>query len=132
MASDSREDVGNVRGLGIEEKAGIDALEVTAWFPIPCPRSGADRVHVADGNCMLNRTRTRARRRAGGWTPQLNTWVSPLIRLSNYFAFAPPFQAYTPLLTAFLATLLKLRDEPPSQILPFAPSLHLSFQTSPG
>lgn len=76
MASHSREDVGNLRGLGIEEKAGIDALEVTACFPIPCPRSGADRVHVADGNCMLNRTRTRARRRAGGWTPQLNTWVS--------------------------------------------------------
>ena len=73
---------------------------------------------------MLNRT--RARRRAGGWTPQLNTWVSPLICSLTHFAFAPPFQAYTPLLTAFLATLLKLRDEllPPNTLLG-PPSLHL-------
>ena len=48
MASYSREDVANLRALGIEEKAAIDALEVTACFPIPRPRSGADRVHVAD------------------------------------------------------------------------------------
>ncbi len=111
MASYSSEDVANLRGLGIEEKTGIDALEVTACFQVRVRAPGADRVHVADENCMLNRT--WARRRAGGWTPQcqLNTWVYPLL-----CSFTTPFQAqaYTPLLTAFLATLLKLRDESPT------------------